>query len=143
MPKEDTHNWNKNWSELAITHSPDPIIWISIDGNIIKTNLAFDHLFYIDGDQQSDHTIFELDENLSKKDWKEICAELLSSKMTAKETVLINNKGQQVFAELVYSLIENVIHVLIRDVSERKKLEAKIEESNLVLERIVNERSEG
>jgi PAS domain S-box-containing protein len=143
MPKNDTHNWNNHWSELAITHSPDPIIWISKDGNILKSNLAFDHLFDFDKNQPHDHTIFELDENLSKKDWKAICAELQASKMTAKETVLANNKRELVYTEMVYSLIENVIHLLIRDVTERKNLETKVEESNLILERIVNERSEG
>lgn len=58
--------------------------------------------------------------------------------LTNFEAILLNNKKEKIWVEIVLTMIEieneNVIHTVIRDISNRKKLEKELESLNLNLE---------
>ncbi len=147
MPDEITQNWNNKWSEIALNISSDPVIWTSPDGQIVKFNEAFVKISGFPHDRLKNITLFDLDENLSKKKWNSIWEKLQRSKSELVETTFINKDGKQIHVELNFTLVEdtgvNLSYVLIRDISQTKALHVKLEEAELVLSRIVQERSEG
>jgi len=139
--------WNNKWSEIALNFSSNPIIWISHDGHIEKFNQAFVKISGFVSDELKDMSLFDLDENLSKREWKAIWKNLQESKSEDVETTFNYKKGKPAPVELNFTIVEdksvNISCVLIRDISQKRALDMKLEEANLLLEKIVEERSEG
>ncbi len=139
--------WNNKWSEIALNFSSNPIIWISHDGHVEKFNKAFVKISGFVSDELKDMSLFDLDENLSKREWKAIWKNLQESKSEDVETTFNYKKGKPAPVELNFTIVEdksvNISCVLIRDISQKRALDMKLEEANLLLEKIVEERSEG
>ncbi len=139
--------WNSNWSALALDNSSIPVIWVSNNGDIQKFNDSFINSFDLSKDELRENSLFDLDENLSKKVWKELWDKLLKSKSAILETVISDVKGESCPVELNFTLVEdeevNISCVLIKDISERKALDIQLKEAELVLTGIVEERAEG
>ncbi|MCZ6521363.1 MAG: sigma 54-interacting transcriptional regulator [Bacteroidetes bacterium] len=139
--------WNNKWSEIALNFSSNPIIWISHDGHVEKINEAFVKVSGFSSEEFIDMSLFDLDENLSKKEWKAIWKKLQGSKSEVVETTFNYKKGKSAPVELNFTIVEdksvNISCVLIRDISQKRDLDIKFEETNLLLEKIVEERSEG
>jgi len=139
--------WNNKWSEIALNFSSNPIIWISHDGDVEKINEAFVKVSGFSSEEFIDMSLFDLDENLSKKQWKAIWKKLQGSKSEVVETTFNYKKGKSAPVELNFTIVEdksvNISCVLIRDISQKRDLDIKFEETNLLLEKIVEERSEG
>ncbi|MCK5372154.1 MAG: PAS domain S-box protein, partial [Cyclobacteriaceae bacterium] len=147
MSRETRQKWNNKWSEIALNISSDPVIWISLDGHIEKFNEAFVKISSFSHDRLKNITLFDLDENLSKKEWNGIWKKLQNSKSELVETTFIDKDGIIIHVELNFTLVEdngvNLSYVLVRDISQRKALHVKLDEANLLLEKIVQERSDG
>ncbi len=146
MSGKINYKWNAKWSEIALNTSSDPVFWTLSDGSVTQFNDAFENTYGYSWDNLLDISLFDFDEDLSKKEWKSIWRNLLDSKSDKRITVLSDNQGKSFNVELNFSLVEDGdIHfgcVIVRDISKRKSLERKLEEANLLLERIVRERSE-
>lgn len=147
MSHEPRQRWKNKWSEIALNISSDPVIWTSHDGHIEKFNKAFVKISNFSSDRLNNTSLFDLDENLSKKKWKDIWKKLQNSKSALVETSFIDKDEKQIHVELNFTLVEDdgvtLSHILVRDISQKKALHVKLEEANLLLEKIVQERSEG
>lgn len=147
MARQSTQKWNIKWSEIALENSSYPICWISKDGNIERFNKSFVNLIDASTSKLPEFTLFDLDENLSKKKWKKLWNDLIKSKSKIVEAVISDNSGESFPVELNFTLVEDkadaVSCVLIKDVSKKIVLENKLKEAELILDRIVEERSEG
>jgi len=147
MARQSTQKWNNKWSEIALDNSSYPICWISEDGNIERFNKSFVNFIDSSSDKIQESTLFDLDENLSKKEWKKLWNDLLKSKSEMVESVLSDTHGESFPVELNFTLVEDkadaVSCVLLKDISKKRVLENKLKEAELILDRIVEERSEG
>jgi PAS domain S-box-containing protein len=143
MSKTDSKEWNVELPELAINNFPDPILWISKDGDVLRFNSAFSTLIDLLILESTDLSLFDIDENLSRKEWKAIWKKLNESKFCIIQTDLTDQSGKSFFAEMVFTLAGNISQLQIRDISAKKELESKLEESNFILDKVVQERSEG
>lgn len=147
MSSKIIQKWNNKWSEIALNISSDPVIWILDNGNIQKFNEAFINFSGFSRDKLKNITLFDLDENLSKKEWKGIWEKLRSSNSELVETTFNDKDGKLIHVELIFTFVEdkdvNISCVLIRDISQRKALDVKSDEAESVLDRIVQEHSEG
>lgn len=146
MSKQINKDWKNEWAEIALSHSPTPVFWLSPEGRIIRFNRALEHALNYDSDVLQSFTLFDLDEQLSKKHWKEHWAALLQEKTLLYESQLITKEGQSIPVEMSFTLIEednfNLCCVIARDITRRKENSTKLEEANLLLDIIVKERSE-
>ena len=147
MARQSTQKWNNKWSEIALDNSSYPICWISEDGNIERFNKSFVNFIDSSSDKIQESTLFDLDKNLSKKEWKKLWNDLLKSKSEMVESVLSDTHGESFPVELNFTLVEDkadaVSCVLLKDISKKRVLENKLKEAELILDRIVEERSEG
>jgi PAS domain S-box-containing protein len=143
MSKTDSQEGSTELSELAINNFPDPVLWISKDGEVLKFNKAFDTLADLLKLESTDLSLFDIDENLSRKEWKAIWKKLNETKFATVETELTVESEKSYFSEMIFTLAGNVSQLYIRDISEQKELESKLEEANFILEKIVQERSDG
>ena len=147
MARQSTQKWNNKWSEIALDNSSYPICWISEDGNIERFNKSFVNFIDSSSDKIQESTLFDLDENLSKKEWKKLWNDLLKSKSEMVESVLSDTHGESFPVELNFTLVEDKVDavscVLLKDISKKRVLENKLKEAELILDRIVEERSEG
>jgi len=138
---------NFQWSEIALSNSSYPVCWILPDGRIDKFNEAFIVLCGYSRDELAGQSLFDLDEDLSKKVWKGIWQKLLDLKSQIIERTIDNKSGKAIPVEMNFTLVEDkdvrIGCVVMRDISEQKALGLKLKEANLVLERIMEERSEG
>ena len=80
MSKTDSKEWNVELPELAINNFPDPILWISKDGNVLRFNSAFSTLIDLLKLESTGLSLFDIDENLSRKEWKIIWKKLNETK---------------------------------------------------------------
>lgn len=145
MSKGAKQKWNSKWSEMALENTSIPVIWVSVSGDLKNFNNSYSDFFGFAKDKLSEMSLFDIDENLSKKDWKSIWNKLLKYRSETIETVIPDVNGKLCNVELNFTLIEgeDVSCVLIKDTSERKILDIKLKEAELALSRIVGERSEG
>jgi len=147
MARQSTQKWNNKWSEIALDNSSYPICWISEDGNIERFNKSFVNFIDSSSDKIQESTLFDLDKNLSKKEWKKLWNDLLKSKSEMVESVLSDTHGESFPVELNFTLVEDKVDavscVLLKDISKKRVLENKLKEAELILDRIVEERSEG
>ena len=138
--------WQSDWAESAISNSSVPILWLSHDAHIIRFNQALIEFLDFTSEDFKSLTLFDLNEELTKKAWKKHWAILLKQKTLLIEAQLITNEGKYFQVELNFTLVEvgAIKHcfVMLRDLSEKMDAEAKLEEANFLLEKIVNERSD-
>ena len=138
--------WNNKWSEISLSVSLYPILWTSKEGKIERFNEAFLNFCGHSRNSEIEESLFDLLENLSRKEWKRIWAKLESQKHEVIETELTTKKGITP-VELNFTFVEDgditLSCVLVRDISSRKEIDLKLTEANLVLERIAREQSEG
>ena len=145
MSKNKMPKWNNEWSEIALSISSDSVIWVSGNGDLIRFNDAFVKKNGFSHEELKDKSLFDLDENLSKKEWKQLWKTLQENSTATVETVFGNVEEKSIDVELNFTLLSDidVCCVLIRDISERKKLDQQLKEATLLLERSLGERSEG
>ncbi len=147
MPSNEFSNWRNMPAGKVLEVWPDPVILVSSDGIIVDSNQTFVKLFGTVSDQLNRISLFDVDENLSRKAWKDIWKELGTSNSVITETSIQDKKGTLLSFELSFSLVTNedspMACVFIKEISNRKKLEQQLQEAEFLLERIVNERSEG
>jgi formate hydrogenlyase transcriptional activator len=146
MSNKINQEWGNEWAEIALANSVFPVLWLSPEARIIRFNKALATTLNYDSDTLKSLTLFDLDEQLTKKNWKVNWAQLSKQKSLLMEAELNNSKGQLIPVELNYTLIEvgtfNLCCILIRDISKTKKAFSKLEEANRLLDRTVKERSE-
>ncbi|MFT5765072.1 MAG: PAS domain S-box-containing protein [Saprospiraceae bacterium] len=123
-----------------------PVLWLSPKAHILRFNEALQSTLDYDAATLQALTFYDLDEQLTKKAWKAYWATLSKQKTLRIEAQLNTNGDQSIPVELNFTLIEagtfNLCCVLVRDISKRKDAATKLEEANLLLEMIVEERSE-
>ena len=146
MPEKKKEQWNSEWAEIALNNSSEAVIWVSNNGGIEKFNEAFLKFSGISKKQLVDFSLFDLDENLSKKQWKATWRKLQETKSVVTE-VNLNIQNTTISVEFGYTWVENktieICCIQIKDISKSKELDRKLKEANLLLEKIVEERSEG
>jgi formate hydrogenlyase transcriptional activator len=146
MLNKFNQEWENEWAELVLANSIFPVLWLSPEARIIRFNQALRTILNYDSDTLMSLTLFDLDEQLTKKHWKVNWTQLSNQKSLLIESQLNNSKGQLIPVELNYTLIEvgtfNLCCILIRDISKTKKAFSKLEEANRLLDRTVKERSE-
>ena len=139
--------WNPQWAEIALNISSNPIIWISQEGLLIKFNSSFERFSGLPKLELYKISLFDLDEDLSKKQWKSIWEELQESKSKILETTFNNRDGNLNPVELNFTLIEEqepgICCLQIRDLTKLNALKVKLEETNLILKSVGQEHSEG
>jgi PAS domain S-box-containing protein len=145
MPEQNMLKWNSNWAETALNNSSDSVLWTSANGTLVGFNASFSKTSGYKGGEGDSLSLFDLDENLSTKQWKEIWHNLQVSGSGRVETVFNYNEDNTIEVELSFSLVEGgeVCMVCVRDATEHKELQKRLVEANLLIERIVAERSEG
>lgn len=136
--------WNPKWSEIALKNSLDPVFWINSKGLIGQSNEAFDRIYK---PKQKNFSLFDLDEDLSKNGWKDIWKNLEKSSSIIYPTTFSDKDEKSIPVELSFILVEdegvNLGCVIVRNMSQMMALDLKLEESNIFLDRIVQEQSEG
>ena len=146
MPNKINQEWQNDWVVSALAKSVSPVLWLSAGGRIIRFNQALATTLGYEPDTLQSLTLFDLDEQLTKKVWKAHWASLLKQKSLSIESQLDTSGGRSIPVELSFTLIEsgsfNCCCVLIKDISKQKEFATKLEEANLLLEMIVKERSE-
>ena len=146
MSDNKKDEWQIDWTESAISISRVPILWLSHDAQIIRFNQALLKILVYPSEDLESLTLFDLNEELTKKAWKEQWALLLKQKTLLIEVQLITKEGDPIDVELNFTLIEagsrRHCFVMIRDLSEKMEADAKLEEANFLLEKIVTERSD-
>lgn len=106
MASKSTQKWNHKWSKIALDNSSYSVFWISENGKIERYNESFAKIIGSSLQKLPDFTLFDLDENLSKKAWKGLWSDLLKSKSELVETVIPDQNGAQCAVELNFTLIE-------------------------------------
>jgi PAS domain S-box-containing protein len=146
MSNQSNQEWQNGWAEIAMANSPIPILWLSPEARIIRFNQASATILGCGADKVQSLTLFDLDEQLTKKIWKEHWAALSKQKSLVVESQLNAVDGQAFPAELIFTLIEvgtfRLSCVIVRDMTKGREFAAKLEEANFLLEMIVKERSE-
>ena len=126
-----------NLPEKVFEVSPDPIVLITSEADIINCNKAGNELLGWEP-ENSGKSLFELDESLSRKDWKEIWSNLQRSHSHMIETTIQDKNGIQIPVQLIFSLIfphdSSAACVFIRDISQKRHLEQRIREANIILD---------
>lgn len=147
MPHEIFENLNSQWSHMALHLCSDPIFWLTKNGDVVRFNPAFKNIVSETEDDLIKMTIFDLDENLSKKEWKKIWKGLLEEGSKVVLSSLLTISNVYTYVELNFTAVQitdvELTYVIIRDISEKRNLEIKLKEANLILDKIVEERSEG
>ena len=138
--------WDNKWASFALANSSFPVLWLTSEARIIRFNIALETSLGYDAEELQSLTLFDLDEQLTKKNWKGLWTKLSVQKSLQTESELINKDSKVISVELNFTLIEgdsfNLCCVLIKNISKQKEITAKLEEANLLLEMIVKERSE-
>ncbi len=146
MPSQINKEWQNEWAETALANSSIPVLWLSQEARIIRFNQVSETAFGYDSDTLQSSSLFDLDEQLTKKAWKANWATLSKQKSLVIESQLNTKKGRSIPVELNFTLIEigtfDLCCVLVRDISKRKDSATKLKEANLLLDMIVKERSE-
>lgn len=146
MTDKNTLEWQSDWAEFVLTNSVVPVFWLSPEARILWANQALATALDYDLDKIQALTLFDLDEQLTKKNWKANWASLLRQKSLTVESQLNTKKNLPVATALTFILIEsaaaNLCCVLVQDISKRIESADKLKEANLLLEMIVKERSE-
>ena len=146
MPDKMNLEWDNKWASFALANSSSPVLWLTPEARIIKSNFALESSLDYDAEALQSLTLFDLDEQLTKKNWKALWVKLSSQKSLQTESELNNKDGKVIFVELNFTLIEgdgfNLCCVLVKNIFKQKDLTTKLDEANLLLEMIVKERSE-
>ena len=100
MASNEFSNWRNMPAEKVLEVWPDPVILVSSDGIIVDSNQTFVKLFGTVSDQLNRISLFDVDENLSRKAWKDIWKELGTSKSVITETSIQDKKGTLLSFEL-------------------------------------------
>ena len=140
-------NWSNNWFEISLNLSQYPFVWISQKGEILKCNDAFLKITEHSSEELDSMSLFDLDEDLSRKDWKDLWNSLQKNKSKLVRTFLTNKKGGVLPVEIHFTYVEDeaqkVSCATIKDISESSERDLKLVEANAALEKIIEERSEG
>ncbi|MDF1867993.1 MAG: PAS domain S-box protein [Saprospiraceae bacterium] len=146
MGNKTHQEWQSDWAEIALTQSVYPVLWLSPEARIIRFNHALETILGYDSDTLQSLTLFDVNEELTKKIWKGYWAKLLNEKTLLIESQLDTKNGQVIQVELSLILIEastfNLCCMMVREISNHSDSKTKLEEANLLLEMIVKERSE-
>jgi PAS domain S-box-containing protein len=125
----------------------EPVLWISENGVLEANNDAFNLFVGLSKEELTNYSLFDLDENLSKKAWKEHWKKTKEEGSFIYEASIPIANGHSIFTEFRYTRVENIrkdlCFLVLRDVSKQNNLKLKLEEANLLLGKIVEERSEG
>ena len=147
MSEDSKTQLNKNWSEKALNNINYPLILIKNNGDIKKFNKPFIEFGNFNDNYLAEASIFDLDEELSKKAWNTAWVKLLKDRSISLETTITNGDEEPLSVEISISLVEVNDEILgfalVLDTSEKNLSLLKLKEAELVLERIVEERSEG
>jgi PAS domain S-box-containing protein len=139
-------DWQNEWAEIALTNSIVPVFWLSPEAHLIRFNPALETTLDYDSEALRSLTLYDLNEQLTKKDWKANWKTLLDEKTLTIESQLNTSSGLSFPVELNFSLVEvgsfSLCCVLVRDISARKEFATQLEEANFLLELIVKERSD-
>ena len=123
MSKSKDSSQKRKLSEGVFNISPDPIFWVSIDGNIMEMNDVFINLLHLDNDSSGKISWFDIDENLSRREWKDIWLRLGEYEEQVVETTITNKSGEQLPVELNFSFAKDgdssVCCVFVIDISEK------------------------
>ena len=146
MSNKINQEWQNDWTEIALTNSVYPVLWLSPEARIIRFNQALETILDYDSNTLQSLTLFDLNEELTKKIWKSYWATLLEEKRLVIESQLDTKKGQSVLVELSFILIEagtfNLCCMMVKEISKDTDSAVKLEEANFLLDMIVKERSE-
>lgn len=124
MSEQFNHEWQKDWAVIKLAHTATPVLWLSSEARIIRTNPAMTATFGFDEDRLSSMTLFDLEENLTKKNWKAHWAKLIDQNTILLEAQFNHQDGQVIPVELCITLIEtestHLCGVLIREITKRE-----------------------
>ncbi len=137
--------WLNDWAESALSHSRIPVLMLSHDAHIIRFNQALLDILVYKEIELKKLTLFDLNEELTKKEWKEQWSLLLKQKTLFVEVQFITKEGKPIQVELNFTLVEvgtlKRCFVIVRDQSDKMEAAAKLVEANYLLEKIKTEPS--
>ena len=146
MSNQVNTEWKNDWAAIKLAHTATPVLWLSSEARILRINQAMTTTFGYDGEMFQAMTLFDLEENLTKKNWKEHWAALSIQNTILLEAQFNHKNETSIPVELCFTLIETastkLCGVLVRDISKRNEASIKLEEASLLLEMVVKERSE-
>ncbi len=141
-----SQQWGHDWTELALANSGEPIMWLSSEARIVRFNQALAKMLNYEPDTLMSFTLFDMDEQLTKRDWKKYWEQITRQKSFLLESHLQTQENSTIPVELSFALIEtdqlDLCFVFVKDISKRIESRTKLEEANLLLEMIVKEREE-
>ena len=105
MANKIKEEWQNDWAESALSSSIVPVLWLSREAHIIRFNQALIDLLVYNEEDLNSLTLFDLNEELTKKAWKKQWATLSEQKTLLVEAQLINKEDKPIQVELNLSLI--------------------------------------
>lgn len=136
-----------HWAALALEQAPFVVCWLTAEARIFSANTAATKLLGYSHAELTESSLFDLDESLTKKVWKSNWQELLQQGILKLTTELYPKNQASVPMALEMLLIPEegspICCLIARHAHPQTDLELQLREANLLLEKIVEERSEG
>ncbi len=138
--------WQDELAQLALSNSILPVLWLSKEGRLVRHNNAtLEFLKYASKDLEG-LTLFDINEELTKKSWRQIWVSVSSEQSITFESQLNDSEGLTRPVEMTLTSVTigtlQLCCAIAVDISERYNLKTRLQEANLLMEMIVNERSE-
>ena len=119
--------------QFSVDHMGDAIEWIDSEGNIVDANNAACQSLGYSREELLSMTIFELDPNDFKTNWKELYELLRHEKFFTFETKHIK-KNMEIFpVEIFINYLEfkgrEYSYCFVRDITDRKRLQLQLEQA--------------
>lgn len=117
-------------TQHSIDNARNPVFWIGSEGEILYVNKSACKILEYDEEELLKMTVFDIDPNLKRENWKEHWKHTLEKKSYIFETLHKTKSGRIFPVEISVDTIKykgQEIHTdFVRDISDRKKFEAEL-----------------
>lgn len=133
-------------SHFTIEHAPDGVVWIDSEGRVYHVNEAICRMFGHSRDEligaYAHEFHLEVDEEIWREEWRKQWAELKENKVLNYERPHLTKDGDWIPLEITQNFIEfegtEYSCVFFRDITERKRAEEELRESQRKLATLIN-----
>ncbi|HYG34317.1 MAG TPA: PAS domain S-box protein, partial [Clostridia bacterium] len=128
---------SSRWTQFALDHAPDAVLWLREDGRVIYVNEAACHFLGYTKDELLSLTIFDINPEYSPEKWAFHWREMRHGKKRVFEARHKTKEGRihPVEVSTTYMSFEDqeCLCGFIRDISERKQMENALEQRLIAL----------